>query len=44
MELSDNLSGRKIQVEGAAVGDAILELSVLDYTDERMRFETEVVE
>ena len=44
LELSDNLSGRKIQVEGAAVGDAILELSVLDYTDERMRFETEVVE
>ena len=33
-----------IRVRSSSVGDAILGVSVIDYTDERMKFELEVVE
>ena len=44
MQFPDGVNRQIIRVRSSSVGDATLGVSVLDYTDERMKFELEVVE
>ena len=36
--------GSRVQVQGCTAGDVVIQVNVLDYADERMRFEFDVVE
>ena len=44
LQFPDGSNGQRIRVSGDSVGDVTLGVTVLDYTDERMKFDLEVVE
>ena len=44
VQFPDGTNGQRLRVAGSSPGDATLGVTVLDYTDERMKFELEVVE